>query len=146
MDEIIRCIMALQVSYKHDIQTPAHWPNNRALLPSAQQGKLQQHKGVVFLLPTVSDNQAKKRFHEYHTASVPSGKTYLRMVKPEETGILDNLEWCNVGSGSFHPSDADSSNGSSPFSTTTKTTERQERSLLKHKKALSEWFMGLVGK
>lgn len=30
MDEIVRCVEALQLSYKKSIATPANWPNNHA--------------------------------------------------------------------------------------------------------------------
>merc|ERR1712178_292633 len=33
MDEIVRCVQALQLSYKKSIATPANWPNNHADIP-----------------------------------------------------------------------------------------------------------------
>jgi len=41
-------------------------------------------KGSVFLLPTVSAEDAAERYPNYHSCAVPSGKNYLRLVKKEE--------------------------------------------------------------
>merc|ERR1719231_1692768 len=45
MDEILRCVQALQLSYQKSIATPANWPYNHESI---------NMKGSVFLLPTVS--------------------------------------------------------------------------------------------
>ena len=41
-------------------------------------------KGSVFLLPTVSEDEAKETYPNYHTCDVPSKIPYLRLVKAEE--------------------------------------------------------------
>ena len=74
MDEICRCIEALQLSAKSSIATPANWPNNHESIGM---------KGSVFLLPTVTKADADSYFKEYMTCDVPSGKEYLRLVKQE---------------------------------------------------------------
>ncbi|KAK9805880.1 hypothetical protein WJX73_000499 [Symbiochloris irregularis] len=70
MDEIMRCVEALQLSAKHSVATPANWPNNHESI-----GK----KGWAFLLPTVSPADAQQYFPDHHTCKVPSGVEYLRL-------------------------------------------------------------------
>lgn len=41
-------------------------------------------KGSVFLLPTVSEEEAKTRYPGYHTCDVPSKINYLRLVKKDD--------------------------------------------------------------
>jgi 1-Cys peroxiredoxin 6 len=41
-------------------------------------------KGSVFLLPTVSEDEAKERYPGYHSCEVPSKINYLRLVKQED--------------------------------------------------------------
>jgi 1-Cys peroxiredoxin 6 len=43
-----------------------------------------EFKGSVFLLPTVSPEEADARYPGYHTCDVPSNKNYLRLVKKED--------------------------------------------------------------
>jgi 1-Cys peroxiredoxin 6 len=74
MDEICRCIEALQLSAKNSVATPANWPNNHDSIGM---------KGSVFLLPTVTKEDADAYFKDYKTCEVPSGKEYLRLVKTE---------------------------------------------------------------
>lgn len=71
MDEILRCVKALQLSYEKSIATPANWPNNHENIGM---------KGSVFLLPTVSEEEAAAHYPGYHTCDVPSKKAYLRLV------------------------------------------------------------------
>ena len=86
MDEIIRSVMALQLSHEHSIQTPANWPHNRTRVPSIdKQNEEDEVEGAVFLLPTVSKKEADRLFSDYISIPVPSGKNYLRMVRPEDT-------------------------------------------------------------
>jgi len=82
MDEIVRCVKALQLSYEKSIATPANWPNNHADIPLAD-GRTTDFKGSVFLLPTVSDEEAAEHYPGYHTCDVPSKKPYLRLVTEE---------------------------------------------------------------
>eukprot|EP00965_Chrysotila_dentata_P082866 2734038-Pleurochrysis_carterae.AAC.1 len=70
LDEICRCVEALQLSAKSSIATPANWPNNHESIGM---------KGSVFLLPTVSKEDAEKFFPSAVTCDVPSGKEYLRL-------------------------------------------------------------------
>ena len=83
MDEIVRCVQALQLSYEKSIATPANWPNNHQDLKDASGASL---KGSVFLLPTVSPEEAEANYPGYHTCDVPSNKPYLRLVKSEMVG------------------------------------------------------------
>ena len=83
MDEIVRCVKALQLSYKKSIATPANWPNNHEDIPMGD-GRTTDFKGSVFLLPTVSDEEAKANYPGFHTCDTPSGKPYLRLVKAED--------------------------------------------------------------
>lgn len=80
MDEIFRCVQALQLSYNKSIATPANWPFNHQSIGM---------QGSVFLLPTVSDDDAKKHFPNHHTCEVPSGKEYLRLVNVADLGHPD---------------------------------------------------------
>ena len=74
---IVRCVKALQLSYQKSIATPANWPNNHADIGM---------KGSVFLLPTVSPEEAESNYSGYYTCPVPSEKPYLRLVKAEVVG------------------------------------------------------------
>jgi peroxiredoxin 6 len=84
MDEIVRCVEALQLSYEKSIATPANWPNNHAevLMPDGTHST--EFKGSVFLLPTVSTEEAMERYPNFHTCDVPSKIPYLRLVKRDE--------------------------------------------------------------
>lgn len=84
MDEIVRCVQALQLSYQKSIATPANWPNNHADIPLADGTRTDEFKGSVFLLPTVSPEEAKEHYPGYHTCAVPSKIDYLRLVKKED--------------------------------------------------------------
>jgi 1-Cys peroxiredoxin 6 len=83
-DEIVRCVKALQLSYEKSIATPANWPYNHADLPLKDGTRTSEFQGSVFLLPTVSEEEAKSKYPNYHTCDVPSGIEYLRLVKAEE--------------------------------------------------------------
>jgi 1-Cys peroxiredoxin 6 len=83
MDEIVRCVKALQLSYEKSIATPANWPNNHEDIPY-QGGRTSDFKGSVFLLPTVSEKEAKTNYPGYHSCEVPSAKEYLRLVKLDD--------------------------------------------------------------
>jgi len=84
MDEILRCVKALQLSYEKSIATPANWPENHADIPMPDGSRSTDFKGSVFLLPTVSEEEAKERYPNYHSCDVPSKINYLRLVKQEE--------------------------------------------------------------
>ena len=85
MDEIVRCVKALKLSYGKSIATPANWPNNHESL--LKDGKhTSEYKGSVFLLPTVSKEDADKSYPGYYTCDLPSKQPYLRLVKPEVVG------------------------------------------------------------
>jgi 1-Cys peroxiredoxin 6 len=47
-------------------------------------GRTTDFKGSVFLLPTVTDEEAKKHYPNHHTCDVPSKIPYLRLVKAED--------------------------------------------------------------
>ena len=84
MDEIVRCVEALQLSYEKSIATPANWPNNHEELLLDDGTHTSEYKGSVFLLPTVSEEEANQRYPGYHTCNVPSKIPYLRLVKAEQ--------------------------------------------------------------
>jgi 1-Cys peroxiredoxin 6 len=86
MDEIVRCVKALQLSYEKSIATPANWPNNHVDIMMPDGSRSTAFKGSVFLLPTVSEEEAHKRYPGYHTCDVPSKINYLRLVKQDEVG------------------------------------------------------------
>jgi 1-Cys peroxiredoxin 6 len=84
-DEIVRCVKALQLSYEKSIATPANWPNNHMDIPVGSDGeRTSDFKGSVFLLPTVSKEDADAKYPGYHTCDVPSDIPYLRLVKTED--------------------------------------------------------------
>ena len=83
MDEIVRCVKALQLSYQKSIATPANLPYNHQDLKDGSGDSLM---GSVFLLPTVSDEEAKANYPGFHTCDLPSKKPYLRLVKAEVVG------------------------------------------------------------
>lgn len=76
-DEIVRCVRALQLSYNKSVATPANWPNNHENIGM---------KGSVFLLPTVSKEDAAQFFPNHKTCAVPSGKEYLRLIPAKDIG------------------------------------------------------------
>lgn len=139
MDEIIRSVMALKLSYEHSIQTPANWPHNSEVIQESG-GKINEHTGAVFLLPTVSEKEACERSLEYHTVSVPSGKAYLRMVKPQSIGMVqdsDSMELTESSDGSSHQ----------PFpGTGERQSQPSKGEKAKQKNGLSKWFMGFTKK
>jgi len=68
-DELLRVIESLQLTEKHKVATPADWKKGQP----------------VMVLPTLSDEEAKATFGEnMKTVSLPSGKTYIRVV-PQPT-------------------------------------------------------------
>mmetsp|Transcript_14772 Transcript_14772/g.21099 ORF Transcript_14772/g.21099 Transcript_14772/m.21099 type:complete len:275 (-) Transcript_14772:226-1050(-) len=84
MDEIVRCVKALQLSYEKSIATPANWPNNHEEIPLEDGTRTSDFKGSVFLLPTVTEDEAKEKYPNYHSCPTPSGINYLRLVKAKE--------------------------------------------------------------
>jgi len=63
--------------------------------------------GPVFLLPTVSDDEAKANYPGFYTCDVPSGKPYLRLVKqnvvggPAPTSFMDKIKIVPVADKGF---------------------------------------------
>jgi hypothetical protein len=88
MNEIVRCMKALQLSYNKAIATPADWPENHARLTLPNGTQTTEYKGSVFLLPVVTEDEAKSHYPNYHTCQVPSQKKYLRLVKAEDVGFV----------------------------------------------------------
>lgn len=93
MDEIVRCVEALQLSYEKSIATPANWPNNHEDIELDDGTRTTDYKGSVFLLPTVSPEDAEKNYPGYHTCKVPSGVEYLRLVKQTEVEKKKSTPW-----------------------------------------------------
>jgi 1-Cys peroxiredoxin 6 len=77
-------VEALQLSYERSIATPANWPFNHEEISLPDGTRSSEFKGSVFLLPTVSEEEAKERYPGYHTCDVPSKIPYLRLVKTED--------------------------------------------------------------
>lgn len=71
MDEIERVVDALMLSWDKSIATPANWPHNH---------KEHGMEGWVFLLPTVTKDDAEKHFPEHKELDMPSGKPYMRLT------------------------------------------------------------------
>jgi peroxiredoxin 6 len=86
MDEIVRCVAALQLSYEKSIATPANWPDNHEDVELPNGTRTDAFKGSVFLLPTVSKEEAEANYPGYYTCPVPSKKDYLRLVKNRDIG------------------------------------------------------------
>lgn len=84
MDEIVRCVKALQLSYEKSIATPANWPYNHADIEMPDGSRTSEFEGSVFLLPTVSEEEAKENYPGHHTCDVPSKIPYLRLVKKSD--------------------------------------------------------------
>ncbi|KIZ04081.1 hypothetical protein MNEG_3882 [Monoraphidium neglectum] len=87
MDEIERVVDALILSSDKSIATPANWPNNHE-----EAGM----KGWVFLLPTVTKEDADKFFPDHKVCDVPSKIEYLRLTpvdgldpKPEANATVE---------------------------------------------------------
>jgi 1-Cys peroxiredoxin 6 len=59
-------------------------PNNHDEILLADGTRTSEFKGSVFLLPTVSEEEANARYPGYHTCEVPSAKNYLRLVKSQD--------------------------------------------------------------
>lgn len=74
MDELERVMDALLLSADKSIATPANWPNNHE-----EAGM----KGWVFLLPTVTKEDADKFFPDHKVCDVPSKIEYLRLTPVE---------------------------------------------------------------
>jgi len=84
MDEIVRCVEALQLSYEKSVATPANWPHNHADIPLPDGTRTTDYKGAVFLLPTVSKEDAEAKYPGYFTCDLPSKQEYLRLVKTDQ--------------------------------------------------------------
>ncbi|KAK2583666.1 hypothetical protein KPH14_009597 [Odynerus spinipes] len=63
-DEILRVIESLLLTDKHKVATPVDWKKGEE----------------VMIQPYVTEQEAEKLFPSIKTISLPSGKTYLRMV------------------------------------------------------------------
>lgn len=71
MDEIERVTDALMLSAEKSVATPANWPKNHKDLDM---------EGWVFILPTVTPEDAKEYFPEHKELEMPSGKPYMRLT------------------------------------------------------------------
>ncbi|XP_076248832.1 peroxiredoxin 6a [Calliopsis andreniformis] len=67
-DEILRVIESLQLTEKYKVATPVDWKKG----------------DNVMIQPTVSDEEAKTVYDNIKTVTLPSGKTYMRIV-PQPT-------------------------------------------------------------
>mmetsp|Transcript_8152 Transcript_8152/g.14683 ORF Transcript_8152/g.14683 Transcript_8152/m.14683 type:complete len:140 (+) Transcript_8152:1233-1652(+) len=63
-DEILRVIDSLQLTAEHSVATPANW----------------NHGDKCMVVPSLSDEDAKKKLGSFVTTEVPSGKKYIRMT------------------------------------------------------------------
>lgn len=90
MNEILRCIRALQLSYDKAVATPADWPYNhphKMSTDKATNHAADAYQGSVFLLPSVTKETADEYYPGVHTCDVPSQKPYLRLVKAKDVGL-----------------------------------------------------------
>ncbi|KRX05449.1 Thioredoxin-like fold [Pseudocohnilembus persalinus] len=67
-DEILRVIDSLQLSFKKKLATPADWKKGEDCIISHN----------------VSDKQAEKEFQGFKTEDLPSGKSYMRVINPND--------------------------------------------------------------
>lgn len=63
-DEIVRVLDSLQLTATKKVATPVNWKSG----------------GDCMVLPSISDDDAKKMFPDHRKLDVPSGKGYLRMT------------------------------------------------------------------
>ena len=68
--------------YQKSIATPANWPFNHEDI-EIDGKRTGDFKGSVFLLPTVSPEEAESNYPGFHTCDLPSKKPYLRLVKAD---------------------------------------------------------------
>ena len=68
-DEIFRCIDGLQLAAKYPIATPVNWTPGQK----------------VMIQPSCSDADAIAKVGEFETATLPSGKKYIRMAADPST-------------------------------------------------------------
>ena len=123
-DEIIRCVQALQLSYQKSIATPANWPDNHTQIKLSDGSISNDWKGSVFLLPTVSTEQAFLNYPKFHTCEVPSQKKYLRLVQAEHVGVdPTDLTASNTGSTEVPIKKGESMRAITDASTQTETGE-----------------------
>lgn len=87
MSEIVRCVRALQLASNHPVCIPANWPKNHAKITKSNGTKTSEYKGSVYLIPSVSKEEADEKYPGHHTCVLPSGTSYLRLAKPETVGI-----------------------------------------------------------
>ena len=80
VDEMLRCVEALQMASSQSVATPVNWPQNNIAFP-VHDNDLQ---GSVFIPPSVSQEEAERRFPGFIECPMPSGKNYLRLVKYSE--------------------------------------------------------------
>jgi len=63
-NEILRVIDSLQLTTKHKVATPVNWENGKECM----------------VVPSVSQDDAKKMFPDHKVIEVPSGKSYVRLT------------------------------------------------------------------
>ena len=86
MDEIVRCVAGAAALVPRS-RSPRR-PTGPTTTPTSRRTRTAARplKGSVFLLPTVSDEEAKANYLGFYTCEVPSNKPYLRLVKAEDGG------------------------------------------------------------
>jgi len=69
-------MQALQLSYTKSIATPANWPNNHADIadPRDPTKRTAEFLGSVFLLPTITPQEANFFYPNHAACPVPSKK------------------------------------------------------------------------
>jgi hypothetical protein len=112
---------AIWKSYKKNIATPANWPNNHDEVILKDGTKSSEFKGSVFLLPTVSHEEATMEYPDHLTCEVPSNIPYLRLVKHSDV------------SGKSAPDTSDAAN-------TGKKDQLQEQAVDGKKKGRMSWL------
>lgn len=82
--ELLRICDALQLSARESVATPASWPNNHTDL--VVNSKVM--KGSVFLLSTITDEDAENFFPDCVALQMPSGGNYMRLTNINREGRM----------------------------------------------------------
>jgi peroxiredoxin 6 len=135
--EIVRCVKALQLGYGKSIATPANWPLNHGSLRLEDGTLTNEYKGSVYLLPTVSHDDAMKSYPNFHTCKVPSKIPYLRLVKLKDLGESVSLPKVPVDSEPATLFDDHAPQSSSSLSSTSTSTTDTHKSETKEDEYMS---------
>lgn len=122
MNEIVRCVKALQLSYQKSIATPCNWPENHASVAMCDGTTSSDYKGGVFLLPSVTFQDAWDHYPGFYTCPIPSERSYLRLVMASDVGLIPTVN----------------EDGEIATSDTSETDETETKSAIKTKRTSSK--------